>query len=221
MSLMQPKIGQTLFIQQESVIEAEAKEIYKSRIQDSDKNYFAIEIPIQQSSGRLKRFYTGEQLNVHFISNGGVKNYFNTQVLGMKEDVIKQLIIKKPNPDLITKIQRRSFLRVPAILEIAVQMTEELSFLALTDDISGGGLSFICDEKYPLEEKSEISCWLLIHFKNETIDHVPFKGQLVRVKPVKEHEKQLVMLSFTEIHDNDREKVIRFCFERQLELRKN
>lgn len=217
---MLPKVGQVLYIQLESVDEDAAKQLYKSRIQDSDTNYYAIEIPIHEKGGKYQRFYTGDYLNVHYITDGGVKNYFNTRVLGTKDDVIKQLIIKKPEPDAITKVQRRSFLRVPAKLELSVRLTEEISFLAYTDDLSGGGLSFVCDDKYPLEEQVELSSWLVLPFKNDTVDHVHFRGKLVRLKPMRDAEMQLAMLSFTEIQNTDREKVIRYCFERQLELRK-
>jgi len=32
--------------------------------------------------------------------------------------------------------------------------------------------------------------------------------------------KQLIMLRFTDISDRDRQQLIRYCFERQLDLRK-
>lgn len=46
-----------------------------------------------------------------------------------------------------------------------------------------------------------------------------FKGELIRIKKL-ETGRQLAMLSFTDTHNTERQKIIRYCFERQLDLRK-
>lgn len=217
---MLPKINQILHIQINSIDEEEAKLEYKSRIADITESYISMEIPMANQTGRFKRLYQGDELSVYFITEDGVKNYFNTTVLGFSDDVIKMIRIKKPEPESITKAQRRTFLRVPAELEIAVKISEQLQFVTLTDDVSGGGISFLCDGYIPASAGQTVSCWLLIHYKNGQIEHVPFKSEIVRVKPL-ETGKQQVMLRYSEINDRDRQKIIRFCFERQLEIRKN
>ncbi|MDF2964318.1 MAG: glycosyl transferase, partial [Paenibacillus sp.] len=92
-------------------------------------------------------------------------------------------------------------------------------FIAMTDDVGGGGISFICDGYIPLASQQIVSCWLLAHYRNGQIEHIPFKGELVRIKPL-ETGKQQVMMRFAEISDRDRQKIIRYCFERQLDFRK-
>ena len=76
------------------------------------------------------------------MTEGGVKNFFNSHVLSHHEDVIRLVRIKKPEPDLITKVQRRSFLRVQAELEVAVMAKDGTQLLTKTDDVGGGGVSF-------------------------------------------------------------------------------
>jgi c-di-GMP-binding flagellar brake protein YcgR len=178
-----------------------------------------MEVPLHEKSGRLKRLYQGDEINAYYITDGGVKNYFDTSVVGFTEDTIRLILIKKPEPESITRVQRRSFLRVPAELEIAVKYSEQLQFVALTDDVGGGGISFLCDGYIPLSNSAPISCWLLVPYKNGTLEHVPFKGEIVRVKSL-ETGKQLAMTRFIEITDRDRQKLIRFCFERQMDFRK-
>lgn len=217
---MLPKINQILHIQINSIDEEEAKQEYKSRIADITESFISMEIPLSEATGRFKQLYQGDEISAYFVSEDGVKNYFNTTVIGHSDDVIRLVRIKKPQPEAITKAQRRTFLRVPADLEIAVKMSEQLQFVTLTEDISGGGVSFLCDDYIPANAGQSASCWLLIQYKNGQIEHVPFKSEIVRVTPL-EKGKQQVMLRYSEISDRDRQKIIRFCFERQLEIRKN
>jgi c-di-GMP-binding flagellar brake protein YcgR len=214
-----PKINQVLHMQINSIDEEEAKQEYKSRISDIADTYIIMEVPINEKSGRLKRMYVGDELSVFFLTDGGVKNYFTTTVLGFREDVVRMVLIKKPEPEAITKVQRRSFLRVPAELEIAVKLTEQVQFVAMTDDVGGGGISLLCDGHLPVKSQDTLACWLLLPFKSGKIDHVPFKGEVVRVKTL-ETGRQQIMMRFSDISDRERQKVIRFCFERQLEFRK-
>lgn len=216
---MLPKVNQILHIQINSIDEEEAKQEYKSRIADQDDNSIFMEIPINEKTGRLKKLYIGDELSAYFILDGGVKNYFTTSVLGFTDDVIRLIQIRKPAPETITKIQRRSFLRVPAELEMAVKYSDQLQFIAVTDDVGGGGISFLCDGYIPLAAQQMVSCWLLANYKNGQIEHIPFKGEMVRIKML-ESGRQQVMMRFAEITDRDRQKIIRYCFERQLEFRK-
>ncbi len=216
---MLPKISENLYLQVASVDEIEAKKVYKARIGEISEQYIAMEIPLDESTGRLKRLYPGDELSAYFATDGGVKNYFNSSVLGFKEDVVRLVIIKKPEPDAITKVQRRSFLRVAAELEIAVKLTEQVQFLARTDDVGGGGISFFCEDHIPIKSKDTITCWLLLPYRNGSIEHANFKGEIVRIKEI-QNEHLLVMVVFKEILDSERQKVIRFCFERQIDYRK-
>ncbi len=216
---MLPKVNQTLFIQINSIDEEEAKQEYKSRIADVSDAYISMEVPINDKSGKLKRMYPGDELSVYFITEGGIKNYFTSSVLGFSDDVIRLVQIKKPDPESITKVQRRNFLRVPAVLEIAVKFSEQLQLVSLTDDVGGGGISFLCEGYVPVESGHTVECWLLVPFKNGQIEHVPFQSEIVRVKELETGKKQ-VMMRFSEITDRDRQKIIRYCFERQLDIRK-
>ncbi|SFK92303.1 c-di-GMP-binding flagellar brake protein YcgR, contains PilZNR and PilZ domains [Paenibacillus sp. 1_12] len=216
---MLPKVNQILHIQVNSIDEDEAKQEFKSRIADQDDNCIFMEIPINEKTGRLKKLYIGDELSAYFILDGGMKNYFTTSVQGFTDDVIRLVKISKPAPETITKIQRRSFLRVPAELEMAVKYSDQLQFIAVTDDVGGGGISFLCDSYIPLAANQMVSCWLLANYKNGQIEHIPFKGELVRIKML-ESGRQQVMMRFAEITDRDRQKIIKYCFERQLEIRK-
>lgn len=216
---MLPKVNEILYIQVNSIDPEEAQLVYKSRIADVNANYISMEVPLQVGTGKLKRLYAGDQINAHYITEGGVKNYFNTVILGFKEEVIRLVLIKPPEADQITKVQRRNFLRVPGELEIAVKATEQIMFTAMTDDVGGGGVSFICESRIPIKTNDMLNCWLLVPYRNGTIEHANFKGEIVRIKQL-ESGKLIVMVQFTEIVDMERQRIIRYCFERQLDFRK-
>jgi len=214
-----PIINQQLFIQVASMDEVESQHEYKSRISDMNESYIAMEVPLSVKTGKLKRLVPGDQISAYFITDGGVKNFFSTEVLGLRDDVIKLVLIKPPEIEAITRVQRRNYLRVPAELEIAVKLQDKLQIIGTTDDVSGGGLSFVCDGQFPFKAKEIISCWLLLQYKAGTVEHMPFLAEIVRIKPL-ETGRQLLMCSFTDIAEHERQKVIRYCFERQFDLRK-
>ncbi|WP_154118436.1 flagellar brake protein [Paenibacillus monticola] len=215
---MYPKINDYLYIQVASSDAAESEIEYKSRIAEIEEEAFLIEIPMQEGNGRLKKLFMGDELSVYFITEGGVKNFFNTHVVGFREDVIRMVKVRKPDVDSVFKIQRRSFFRVSAELELAVKDHNGSRFLVRTDDIGGGGTSFLSDTKVKLDLGGRLLCWLLVPYRNGSSEHVYFEGEIVRIKEL-ENGRNLVMLKFAAISDTERQKIIRYCFERQFDFR--
>ncbi|WP_176444731.1 flagellar brake protein [Paenibacillus herberti] len=216
---MLPRINDTLYIQVASSDDEEAQVVYKSRVADEDENSLFLEIPIHEPSGKLKKLYLGDELSIHLISKEGVKHYFNSHVIGHRDDIVRLVRIRKVDPGSMTRIQRRSFLRVPAELELAISLRGQQRFIGMTDDVGGGGISFLCEGSRPVEAGKELDCWLLVPFKNGVVEHAFFKGEVIRVKVLESGRKQ-AMIKFTTISEADRQKIIRCCFEKQLEYRK-
>lgn len=215
---MYPKINEYLYLQVASSDTAESDIEYRARIADMEDDTFLIEIPMQESNGRLKKLFIGDELSVYFLTEGGIKNYFNTHVLGFKEEVIRMVRLRKPAVESIFKIQRRSFFRVNAELELAVKDALGSRFLVRTEDIGGGGTSFLSDAKVSLSVADKLYCWLLVSYRNGSTEHVSFEGEVVRIKKLETGRNQ-VMLKFSAISDSERQKIIRFCFERQFDFR--
>jgi c-di-GMP-binding flagellar brake protein YcgR len=213
-----PRVNQMLFFEIASADEEEAAAQYKARIADELEDGLLIENPINLTTSRMKRLFLGDELSVYYLSEDGIKHYFDSHVIGFRDDVVKMIKIRKPDPDRITKVQRRHFLRVAADLEIAVNLSGNIRFVTVTDDVGGGGISYICDSKWPVKPGMEMDCWLLIPYKNGTIEHSSFKAEVVRVVDLVTGRKQ-VMSKFITISDSERQKIIRYCFERQLEFR--
>lgn len=215
---MFPKVNDIVYMQVASVDMGEEREESKSRIAEVEEESFLIEVPINSKNGQMNRLYIGDELSVYFMTEDGVKNYFNSYVLGFAEDVVRLVRIRKPKPETITRVQRRDFLRVMAELEIAVRLNDNTKFLAYTEDVGGGGLSFLCSKQYKLSQGEHVFCWLLIPYKNGSIEHVPFEAEVVRTNKM-ETDRIVAMLKFISISDMERQKIIRYCFERQFDFK--
>jgi c-di-GMP-binding flagellar brake protein YcgR len=220
---VQPKINQTMYIQiiPEGVIaEADAApRTLRSRVADLDDKNIYIEIPLDEKSRRLYRSELGEKFQLFFFTQEGVKHLFSSYVTGFRKDSVPLVAIRKPELEEITKDQRRSFLRVEANLELAVRIGEKLRFVAITEDVGGGGISFTCERKWPIVSNAILSCWLLLNYRGGSLAHSRFDGEVVRVLPV-EPDKHLIMMRFQDIGETDQQNIIRYCFERQLDKRK-
>ncbi|MBU5443942.1 PilZ domain-containing protein [Paenibacillus sp. MSJ-34] len=217
---MLPKVSDILYIQVDSGDREEASKQFKARIAEAEEDCLYIEIPLEEKTGKLKKLNLGDKLSAYYVNESGVKHSFRTFVIGFKDDGIRMVSIRKPVPEQIAKAQRRKYLRVGAELEVAVKVSGQLRFVAVTKDVSGGGLSFVCDGQWSLRNEQPLFCWLLLTFKNGSIGHIPFTGEIVRLKRLMTGE-QMVMLQYTDIADTDRQTLIRFCFERQFQMRKH
>ncbi|AZK47155.1 flagellar brake protein [Paenibacillus lentus] len=215
---MFPSVNDLLYIQVASVDGENTDKEYKSRIADVEDDTLLIEIPIESGSGRMRRLYIGDELSIYFLTDQGIKHYFNTYVLGFADDIVQLVRIRRPEPEMITKVQRRDFLRVVAKLDLAVKLKDGTRFVALTEDVGGGGVSLLADNKYGLSEGEQLYCWLLLTYKNGSIEHVPFEAEIVRTKK-QETGRTMLMLKFVSISDMERQKLIRYCFERQFDFK--
>jgi len=217
---MLPKINQILYIKINPIDGGESVEEYKTRIADITDDTIFIEIPVEVNTGRSRALSYGNVLSIYFFDDMEIKNYFISTVIGVSNNAMHLFHIAKPAPESITKVQRRHFLRVQAELEVAVKHSEQLQFVALSDDVGGGGISLLCDDYIPLTTHNVLDCWLLLPAKNGYNDHVPFKSEVVRIVSAGPGT-QRVMMRFIDISDRDRQKIIQFCFDRQFEFRKN
>ena len=154
-----------------------------------------------------------------FFTEEGVKHYFNTHVMGFKEDAVKLIRIRKPIRNRLPKFSAAISCGLQPNWKSRSICPRMFRFIGVTDDVGGGGISFLVDAKWPIKQGTELDCWLLIPYRNGTIDHAQFRAEVVRVKPL-ENGKNQIMAKFSSILDTERQRIIRYCFERQLDFRK-
>lgn len=206
----------------------EEKDIqYISKIADVKDEYFYIFTPIKE--GIYVTFYIDEVIRIYKVMADGVW-VFDAVV----EDRFKEpeYMVKVKQISDIRKIQRRMFYRLPVNIDIFVKLfnQEENSqiFLndnlegfsegkivrALTKDISGGGVCFLTEEEFNINDV------ILTRIPIED-ESLLLKAQILRKERVEHHiYRFLYGCRFIEAKQNEIDKIVRFVFREQQRMRK-
>lgn len=198
------------------------KKTYKSNIQDVEEDTLAISIPVYK--GNYAMLQKDEKIEVIFYDSSNVYG-FESKVVGKKIDGIAMIKIEKP--DFIKKIQRRRFFRMELFSKVKFKKVEEnLNAAELNKaideekdfntcimvDLSGGGMKIKTEDKI---KEGELLL-LKIPIKSETINLLSY---CVRVTKEKETNLNVCGLSFYDIDDVRRDRIISYLFELMRKLR--
>lgn len=215
---MLPKITQKI-----EVHAIDENKRYSSRVADLNADYLGLDLPVDRQTGRVKPSLIDNKIVISYIGSDGNKYQYETKVIGLQKGRLSFLLTTIPDEEQISKIQMRNYLRVPSYLSIQVNASnreETPTIQAETVDISGGGLSFSCSEKIELKLNDKLVMLFNVSHGREAIHEIIAHGEVVRIDPPKrEGLKQIIATEFTKVREVDRDRIIRHCFERQLDLR--
>lgn len=118
----------------------------------------------------------------------------------------------------MTNTQKRNFVRLDVMCPIEYyklddDVLEPQIFKATSSDLSGGGMRFHSKEIIELDTELEMKLNLPSH------DQVSVCGKVVRCFPMDTVPGYSIGVEFILLDKKDREKVIKFIFDRQRELR--
>lgn len=215
---MEPKLAQELKCRFSSAATSGKQSDYRSRLADFNTQYMMIDIPIHCDSGKLTMPYVGDELRITYSRNGR-SHSFLTSVLGVLQEPVPLIVIKRPRRREIVLDYEESYFKMDGQLELAVKGANGLHFVALTEQISGGSVAFSCESSVNLLQGEEYVCWLLLHTSDGKPVVVDFKSEIVRSLPLGQ-DKQIVQIRFTEIKEQHRQEIVRYCFEKQRRKRK-
>lgn len=193
----------------------------KTRVADISEERLAIELPIDKESGRLKIIPPGTNIKIWYAFDDYGQYVFETEVVEFQKGKIPLLILRQPQH--FERLQRRDYLRVSASLEAAVSVVESKEkqldwHVVRTIDISGGGMQFLLPH-FKIEHDQQIKGWIAIPYRNGSIEHVNFNGKVTRVTQPNDNSRiYLISIKFIEMHENTREKIVRYCYEKQVEV---
>ncbi|WP_449403369.1 flagellar brake protein [Exiguobacterium artemiae] len=116
---------------------------------------------------------------------------------------------------MIQRVQRRQFVRVPQLLDVAVHphKTAFEPFTSVTLDLSAGGILVLANQ-IPIEVKDELELTFILPTGDGVTHTVDVLAELVRVDP-RETRYELAF-QFTRINDRSRELVLRHCYQAQM-----
>ena len=200
----------------------EDTEVFKSTIQDESSENLTISLPIK--NGVFMTPSIGQVLELLYYDNLNVYK-FESSVLGRKiENNVPQLLLSYPQN--VVKIQRRKFVRVDVAFYIKYakfSMEEKKSVMQKKDvqathqgillDISGGGFRLNTEHKLQL--------------KDIIVTEIPMdNGSIKTIGEVVRSEKQpdgkyFCGISFIDIDEKTRDRIIQYIFTLMRKQRKN
>ncbi|MYL32725.1 pilus assembly protein PilZ [Pontibacillus yanchengensis] len=197
-------------------------ETYRSKVVEEEEGVLYIDYPVNEQSGKTGFFLEGTQFKVTFVGTDGSVYVFHTDVRGRRKLTIPVLTLHFPEKEKLLRIQRRKYVRVESSVDASVHGVNETvtPFTTVTADISGGGAAIISPSAHTIEQNQLLEVWFIIPLSSGEMHYIYTKSRVIRVcKENKDHNEK-VSLEFENIDENDRQTIIRYCFEKQLSLRK-
>ncbi|MFC2948293.1 flagellar brake protein [Virgibacillus sediminis] len=210
------KIGTFLTLEYNSA-EGEPEDYYCKLI-DADEENLYIDYPIRMETKRTSIFPRGAAFLATYKGGDDCIYQFSTEIIAKVNRNVPAISIKKPLT--VKRIQRREFVRVEAAADMAVHILgkENNTFVTVTGDISGGGVSFFLPKNVHLDAGQTLDiCIVLINGSGHK--YIRTNAEVVHSRT--DHEGVTTSSAkFTSIHPADQQEIIRFCFEKQRETRK-
>jgi c-di-GMP-binding flagellar brake protein YcgR len=201
---------------------------YRVTVADITDKFIMVTYPIDEQSGRTALLPDGRPLYVNYNHQDGAQYEFFSVIVRRQRENIPMLVLLKPEKESIRRIQRRNYLRVPAKLKLEFSFEADESekiYEGYTVDISGGGIKFICSGRIQWPETKLFNCWLYLpetsiqNKKTKSEERLLFRAKIVR-SPVNDgNGLQTVAVGYADIAEACRQKIIRYCFMRQLEIK--
>lgn len=211
---MQLKLGTALTLEPTYTDRVEK---FRCKIVEQDNNIFYIDYPVNTLTNRTAFLVDGAQFRATFITEDKVSYAFNTEVLGRKIGKIPTIILSCPPSKEFVKIQRREYVRVNTSVDIAVEYNDKF-FQFVTEDISAGGLAIHLNKEVPFKEGEKVALTIVLPFLSGDIRYIKTSANVIRI--IDKERSKIASLQFTDPQDIDKQYIVRFCFERQLLIRR-
>jgi c-di-GMP-binding flagellar brake protein YcgR len=191
----------------------------------SASNAIVIAAPIFE--GSVIPLHLGRVMNVYFIQRKeeDIHLYRFSAVVRAREmsGNLHTLIVEMQGQ--LEKVQRRSYYRLNCSVQIQYRIVDSMNEVyndnipfkkSFSNNISGGGISFM------LEEKVEIGRLVECELFTSQDKKVRFFGKIIRYErsELEGRFKYAAGIAYVKINDNDREAVVRYIFNEQRKLRK-
>lgn len=215
------RVGETLhLIMRKDEVDDEVN--LRCNIIGLDESSLFIDYPINEDTSTTEFIPNGTILTAIYIDSDNVPLHFPTKVTHRIKLTVPVLAINIPVEEEIKRIQRREFVRVKTAIDIAVHsdMKEFTPFSTITFDLSGGGISVLLPKGISLAEKSKLLLWMVLPNKTEGNEYLKIKGEMIRERETEVESKiKKASIRFISLPRTEQQKIVRFCFEKQLEAR--
>lgn len=186
------------------------KKVYTTYITGKTDELLTIAAPINKS--QFITFPLGQKLKLWYSGCYAVYTFTST-IVGIETGPPPQLIIKYPAQ--LDRIQRRQFVRLQSLIPVKVELltAPEISYQAHAINISAGGV-------YLLMEKNCLTgTEIYLTLQKPSLPKI--LGKVLRSYPSEDGDGLWEWaVKYVDITEGERDKIIKFIFARQLELRR-
>lgn len=198
------------------LLEIETREgsIYQTIVLKDSENDLMLQHPSNQTELIVPAL--SREVAVYFFDDKNNRYVFSANLVFIDN----RFVLPKPNPKQVKRVQRRQFFRVPATLNMWIKKsleqdeTENEKFV--TDDISGGGISFHCFNMEPFEKGEILIGEVEIEGLKQPV-RCPFQAQVVNIMKMDEKRTRYA-LEFKVIKEMHRQEIMSYCMRRQAEI---
>ncbi|MER1985450.1 MAG: flagellar brake domain-containing protein [Solibacillus sp.] len=211
---MELKIGTLLTLEPTYT---ERVEKFRCRVVELKDNFVYIDYPINVETNKTAFLVDGAQFRASFTNEAKQSYIFNTEVVGRRGGNVPMMLLACPPADEFIKVQRREYVRVETPVDIAVEHDGQF-YQFVAEDISAGGTAIILKSTVDFADDTNVKLTVVLPFSNGEIRYVQTDARIVRV--FERDEIRVATVQFTDTDDIDKQHIVRFCFERQLMIRK-
>ncbi|TFB23952.1 pilus assembly protein PilZ [Filobacillus milosensis] len=215
------KVGMKLTI--ETFKNGEVEDRFQCKVAEMTKNNIYIDYPINERTGRTALFMDGSEFKVSYVADDGNVYVFSSEIVGRKKIKIPVLAIRVPLKSEVRKIQRRQYVRVDVSLDVAIHPVddEKPSLITRTVDISGGGIAVIgsgLEKGYQSGDIMKLT--IVLPFQSNDYNFFTSDAEVIRCIAGTDASSPKITYKFVNVDEKQREKIIKYCFEKQLEKRR-
>lgn len=200
----------------------ETAEKFNCKVVEREVDRLFVSYPIHEETGKTTFMLDGTQLSVSFIGKDNVIYFFQSEVIGRTKRTFPVIALRYPGDHRVLRIQRRQYVRVPVSVSAAIHPLEGefSSFVTRTEDISAGGAAVFINENVGVKQKQFVKVWLTLPMQSNEFSYLELHARVVRAVSPEGEKAGKLSLQFLDIDDRMKEKVTRFVFEQQLELKR-
>jgi c-di-GMP-binding flagellar brake protein YcgR len=213
-------IGNVLLLEPKNTVQAEK---FKCRLVEREGDMLYIDYPINIRTNKTAFLLDGTQLKAVFV-HGHSAFCFDTEVTGRVKHSLPMIKLYFPGNEYVMKIQRRQFVRIETAVDVALHPLngEFEPFTAVTDDISAGGILVQArsDKSANLTQGMNLNVVIVLPMQNGDYHYMQIHSKIVRILKDDQTGFSKYSLQFEEVAPRERQHLLRFTFERQLEMKK-
>lgn len=201
---------------------ANDKEEYRCKVADIEDGKIFIDYPVNIQTNRTVFLLDRMQLAASFIdpASSSAIYMFRTEVIGRVKKKIPLLMLHDPGLSDYLRVQRRKFVRVQTAVDVAVQFEGNPAFRTVTEDMSAGGAAIVLPHSIMVEEGETAHLYVVIPSNNKENHYLELTASVVRIQSDEKSGRSIASFQFENIRHIEQQFLMRFCFEKQLQLRK-